>query len=125
LESWFITAIAPVMIVALTATVLNFKYDWIQKKIARGMSVLIVAILLFLSPLFLPAEMLPISNFFQSTGVGIVLLLIYFNQESKAVNYFNYKWLAYVGKISLAFLFTKVFFLELDREDLCGFNNIQ
>ena len=112
LERWFIPAIAPVMIGALTATVLNFKYDWIQKIIARGMSVLIVAILLFLSPLFLPAEMLPISNFFQSIGVGMILLLLYFNQESKAVNYFNYKWLAYFGKISYGIYVYQGFFLR-------------
>ena len=112
LERWFVPAIAPVMIGALTATILHFKFEQMKRIVVKGKACLIAASLLFLSPLYLPACFLPVGSFFQSIGIGIFLLLIFFNQESKVVYYFNNQWLAYIGKISYGIYVYQGFFLR-------------
>lgn len=112
LERWFIPAIAPVMIGALTATFLNFKRNVVENIFISGKLYFTIALVFFLSPIYIPGLLLPFCSLFQSAGLGIILLLIYFNQKSKVVRYFDNKWLAYIGKISYGIYVYQGFFLR-------------
>lgn len=95
---WFIPAVTPVLIGSYFA-ILNYKRDGLLKS-SNSLLVLSVALVLYLSPLYLPTYFLRTSIFFQSTGISLLLVWIVNHQSSIVTKILDNKPLTYIGKIS-------------------------
>jgi peptidoglycan/LPS O-acetylase OafA/YrhL len=98
-ERWFLPAVAPILIGSLFAVIIS-KTDKYQLKYHLNYKLLLIAILLFLFPIYSPKFMFKLSYLFQSVGISMLLTWILYNQETKLTNLLNNKGLSYIGKIS-------------------------
>lgn len=98
LQRWFIPAVGPIMIGSIFSVIIFYSKAWLNNFI-NNFGLFLIAIL-YISPLFLPIVMLPISYLFQSLGITFLLVWLINNQEKKLTNILEYKPLAYIGKIS-------------------------
>ena len=111
LERWFIPAIVPVMIGSAAGILVNYRYNQLELILRNKFIWLSIAVLFYLCPLYLPIIMLPIKFVFQSLGIVILLLLIFYNQESNAVRIIHKQPFIYIGKISYGIYIYQGFFL--------------
>ncbi len=111
MERWFLPAVAPIMIGSLAAALYFSDENRLEKKIKSNGLVLVLCIVLFISPLFLPQSILMISPIIQAFGIGLLLLWIASNQNSRFVNLLDNRPMNYLGKISYGLYVYQGFFL--------------
>lgn len=99
-ERWFIPAVAPVLIGSAFGILnqMNLK-NW-NRLIEKNTLLLFSSLVLFLSPLFFPLQVLEFSPLFQAVGVALLLVWIVCNQQSLLITALENKVLSYIGKIS-------------------------
>lgn len=95
-QRWFIPAISPIMIGAITA----ISQQKIRDKISAVFWQLSLFLILFSSPLFVPSAILIITPIFQSVGIAFLLLLIIDHQHSPGVRILDNSFTSYIGRIS-------------------------
>ena len=94
-ERWFIPAVAPIMIGAAMALYQRSKphaFIWSR--------VLPVAALLFISPLYVPAELLPFAYLTQALGIALLLAWLVHAQQSRLAAFLELAPIAFLGRIS-------------------------
>lgn len=108
---WTIPAIGPILIGALFAF-LNFS-NWnnIQNKFTDKKK-LLLSLLIFISPFYLPQILLPLINLFHGFGIALVLLWITNNQSSSIIKVLEWKPIKYVGTISYGIYIWQGFFVR-------------
>ena len=99
-ERWFIPAVAPVIIGSFAAIWVMSRKQNSSFFTVKPFLLFILACILYLSPVWLPEMLLASRSVFQSLGVVILLLLIYYHQDSAFVDKLQWKPLVYLGKIS-------------------------
>lgn len=93
---WFIPAISPIMIGAMLA----ISKDKILDAFSNGIVQFFAFVVLFSSPLYIPASLLIISPIVQSFGIAFLLLLIISHQNTSLVKILNNPVSSYIGKMS-------------------------
>ena len=81
MERWFLPAVAPIMIGSLAAALYFSDENRLEKKIKSNGLVLVLCIVLFISPLFLPQSILMIFSYNSGFWYWIITALDYI--ESK------------------------------------------
>jgi peptidoglycan/LPS O-acetylase OafA/YrhL len=105
INRWFLPAISPIIMGAIIAILKD-----ISVRFMRSLGVFIIGLVLFLSPLYVPFELLTYLSFIQSLGVSCILLWIYHNQSSFFIKALELKPLFYIGQISYGiYIFQGVF----------------
>ncbi|MCG9910506.1 MAG: acyltransferase [Flavobacteriales bacterium] len=99
-ERWFIPACLPIMVGAVTSLVFFLYQDSIQKYFQSNPLFLVIAIMLYTAESYMPFWSPYVSFLCMPIAVSLVLLWIYFNQNSILVNLFEVKPVAFLGKIS-------------------------
>ncbi|MEZ5017411.1 MAG: acyltransferase [Flavipsychrobacter sp.] len=97
---WLIPAIGPILIGSSISMLIHYNQERANKLFSTNKLITPIALLLFLSPLFLP---LSIAGFFaptQSLGVALFLTWILFNQTNAICNILELPLLRYIGRIS-------------------------
>ncbi|MCB9499650.1 MAG: hypothetical protein H6690_00100 [Erysipelotrichaceae bacterium] len=97
---WFIPAVAPVMIGSLTSIINHFYNNKLSFLFSKNLNYLLLSILLFCFPLYTLDILKPMSTFFQSLGISLLLLWVFYNQNNKLISVLEFKPLRYLGKIS-------------------------
>lgn len=100
LERWFLPAVGPVMIGSIAALLFRYKSKFMLLLMGKSKTALLIAIVLFITPLWMPLYVFPYLFLFQSAGISIFICLIRFYQNNCVVNFLEFKPLAYVGKLS-------------------------
>ena len=96
---WFIPAIAPIMVGSYFSVL--YKFNMIRPALLEKKQYLILlAILLFIFPLYTPMALMEIAPIFQASGISMFLIWIIYSQDSKFVALLDNKLLSYIGKIS-------------------------
>lgn len=110
LERWFIPAVLPILLGSLTAALLVYKETLVGT--LNISFFLCLAVILYLSPLYLPEIMLPFRYGFQSVGVSLFLLLICLRPKSLGVKLIHRQPFIYIGKISYGiYVFQGIFLM--------------
>lgn len=117
---WTIPAVYSILVGSITSILIK-NYANIKLFLqAKGAIVLIVGIMLFVNPIFLKASMvekLALNYFIQSIGIVLIILYVFYNQESILTKTFEYPLLSYIGKISYGLYIWHVLFSELAVEN--------
>ena len=111
MERWFLPAVAPIMIGSLSAIFYAANQDRVVEKLKSNGVVLILCLALFISPLFLPKDILMISPVVQAFGIALLLLWITSNQSSIFVNLLDNRPMNYIGRISYGLYVYQGYFL--------------
>lgn len=111
MKRWFLPAIAPIMIGSLAAVAYSYNKGRVEKMMFSNYAFLIIAALLFTSPLFVPIIIIALAPIIQAFGITLFLLWITCNQESRMVMIMNNRPLNYIGKISYGLYVYQGFFL--------------
>lgn len=112
-KRWIIPGIAPILIGALIA-MLNFKNfldirtKFKQKKFG------VIALLIFISPFYLPYHLFPVIRIIHGLGSALILLWICHNQKSKIVKILELPLFRYIGIISYGLYIWQGFFVRND-----------
>jgi peptidoglycan/LPS O-acetylase OafA/YrhL len=96
---WTIPAISPILIGALASLINFYHFEFISKKTKQRIY-LLLGIIIFCGPFYLPTILFDSVRIFSAIGVSMILLWIYHNQGSQFVNILEYKPVRYIGKIS-------------------------
>lgn len=96
---WFIPAVAPIMTGALFAYVSFYYPDFFKNKTTKYASA-VGALFLYLAPLWMPEEILGLTNFVQAGGFGLLMMFIYTHQNNILTRVLSFRPLAFIGKIS-------------------------
>jgi len=78
----------------------------------KNNKLIIFAVLIILSCLYLPKFLLPIFSIIQAFGVSLLLIWLYFNQSSGLCRVLELKPLTYVGRISYGLYVYQGLFLK-------------
>lgn len=116
-ERWLVPAIAPIMVGALAAIVVLEFSNYCKRKLEKQKWPLLFFLFFYTLPLILPDVFLPVKPFVQSLGFAVLLIWIFFNQQSVLCNFLEIKWLNYLGKISYGIYIYQGFFLRTGPED--------
>lgn len=111
-KRWFLPAVGPIMIGSGFAIFRHYNNDRLTVSMKNNRKILLFAALLYASPLYLPGKLLESNAIFVSFGVSLLLLWIYYNQESKLTNALQLQPLTYIGKISYGIYVYQGFFLR-------------
>lgn len=111
-DRWFFPAVAPIIIGSLFA-ILNKVYaeNW-NRSFNRNYWRLIIAITLFVFPLYSPDILLVTAPVFQAIGVAVGLIWLLYNQSSKLTGVIDNRLFRYIGKISYGIYVYQGFFLR-------------
>jgi peptidoglycan/LPS O-acetylase OafA/YrhL len=99
-DRWFIPACLPIAIGSLSAILLFYYSDVLKVKLKGKIQLLIVSVVLFFMQLFIPNLIFALKELFMTLGVTLLLLWIYFNQQSVLVRILEFKLISFIGKIS-------------------------
>lgn len=94
---WFFPASIPIFIGSFFAILISLNLSNVTGFLTHKRNVL-VGVMFYLFPLY--GIYNNYTAIFQSIGIGIFLVLIYFHQNSKTVVFLDNKYLSYIGKIS-------------------------
>ncbi len=97
---WTIPAIAPIAIGSLAATLLHKNKNLIVLLFQNKYKMFVLSVLVFISPLYLSLSFFNFFNIIQAFGIGILLIWVFTNQDSKITEILNIRPLRYVGRIS-------------------------
>lgn len=95
---WFIPACLPIMVGSLTAIALFYKGTYLKKIV--DVRFLLLFLLLFFAQLLFDGLSFVVIETLQPIAVSLILLWIYFNQDSLIVRFLEFRLFSYVGKIS-------------------------
>lgn len=111
-DRWFVPAAAPIIVGSYFA-VLNHFYEakWKEKMTKNYWSILLGAGL-FVYPLYSLEVLLKLAPIVQSVGVSIVLLWLFYNQESRITRIIDNRLFRYLGQISYGVYVYQGFFLR-------------
>ena len=116
-DRWLLPAFAPIMVGALAAiAAIEFGTYW-KKKLEKQNWPLLIFLLFYTLPLLLPTVIMPLKTLLQSLGIALLLLWIFFNQQSALCSFLEIKGLNYLGKISYGIYIYQGFFLRTGPED--------
>lgn len=110
-ERWFIPAFTPIMAGAAVA-MLGFYYKEKLSGFLGSINNVLLSVVLFLSPLYLPDTILPLYFILQSLGVGLFLGWIFFRGENTFVQLLEWKPISFTGKISYGIYIWQGLFLR-------------
>ncbi len=96
---WFIPASAPIFLGAL-AGFLNFRHELLFSKYFSKNWMLVIGIVLSISSLILPSQLLDYFMIVHALGTTIVLLYVVHRQQSVLTNTLEFTPINYIGKIS-------------------------
>ena len=71
-----------------------------------------LSLFIFLSPFCLPDLLLPMLRFFHGLGASLILVWIYHNQNSRVVNFLEWRPIKYIGVISYGLYIWQGFFVR-------------
>ncbi len=109
---WFIPGVGPIMIGSATAILKSKFNDAWQNKFEGNFKPIVLAMVLYLFPLYSPNLLLTSSPIFQAMGIGILLTWINYNQGTKVVNLLEFAPLRYIGRISYGLYIYQGIFLR-------------
>jgi len=105
INRWFLPAISPIIMGAIIAILKDKSVRFIESP-----GVFIIGLVLFLSPLYVPFDLLTYVSFFQAAGVASILLWIYHNQSNLLIKGLELKPVFYIGQISYGiYIFQGIF----------------
>ena len=111
-DRWLFPAIAPIMIGALAASLILAPGNRLLLNFKDKIWPLAAFLFFYVLPVFLPAFLLPVQAIIQSLGIALLLIWIYYNQQSSLCNFLEIKWINYLGKISYGIYIYQGFFLR-------------
>ena len=111
-DRWFIPAAAPIIVGSYFA-VLNHFYSvkW-KEKIANNLRVILLAIALFLYPLYSIEALLKVAPIIQAVGISFLLIWLVYNQDSKITKIVDNRLFRYLGQISYGVYVYQGFFFR-------------
>jgi peptidoglycan/LPS O-acetylase OafA/YrhL len=98
-DRWFIPACLPIILGSFFALVVFFKEKF-SRQIGKRKEVLFVAIICYTIKVFFPQLKMELVTTFQSLGVILFLVWIYFNQNSVMVKILEIPMFTFIGRIS-------------------------
>jgi peptidoglycan/LPS O-acetylase OafA/YrhL len=121
LDRWFFPAVAPIMVGALFSYLeFNREEKW-RYYFADKYLFLIVSLLLFFLPAYIPWIIFEFSyaiQLLQMCGIALLLIWVFFNQNSLLTRFLEFKPLSYIGKISYGLYVYHGLFIRTGRGDL-------
>jgi peptidoglycan/LPS O-acetylase OafA/YrhL len=97
---WFIPAAGPIVIGSAVAMWYHWQGSLWNKKWFQSRRLMLLALILFISPLYLPRPLLGASFMVTALGVAMFLVWVIHNQSNSLVNRLESRPLSYIGRIS-------------------------
>ena len=108
---WFIPASASIMIGAAVA-ILNFNSDARLRAFFGSLSCLLIGVFLYLCPLYLPYAVFDYLFIFQELGISMILVWIFYNQNSLMTRILELGPFVFIGRISYGIYVWQGLFLK-------------